>query len=173
MTITDNDLAALRAMDTPTVCNALEIVAPERRASGFNRRPLICPAAQQGPVVGFARTAMIQCAEPSGKSAAEIRELRMRYYEYIEQGSRPGLAVIQDMEGPDGGVGAFWGEAQSNIHRALGCVGAITDGSVRDIEQLAERFFCPGRVGDALACLGRYCGHRHASECRGHACQSR
>ena len=141
MTITDDDLAVLGALDTPTVCNALEIVAPERRASGFNRRPLLCPAAQQGPVVGFARTAMIKCAEPSGRSPAEIRDLRMRYYEYIEKGPRPGLAVIQDVEGPDRGVGAFWGEVQSNIHNALGCAGVITDGSVRDIEQLADGFF--------------------------------
>ena len=141
MTITDDVLAALRALDTPTVCNALEIVAPERRVSGFNRRPLVCPATQQGPVVGFARTAMIQCAESSGKSAVEIRELRLRYYEYIEQGPQPGLAVIQDVEGPDRGIGAFWGEVQSNIHKALGCAGVITDGSVRDIEQLADGFF--------------------------------
>ena len=141
MTISDNELAALAELDTPTVCNALEIVAPERRASGFNRRPLVCPAAQRGPVIGFARTAMIKCAEPGGKSAAEIRDLRMRYYEYIEQGRRPGLAVIQDVEGPDCGIGAFWGEVQSNIHKALGCAGVITDGSVRDIDQMADGFF--------------------------------
>ena len=32
-------LEALRAFDTPTICNALEIVVPGRRAYGFNRRP--------------------------------------------------------------------------------------------------------------------------------------
>jgi regulator of RNase E activity RraA len=51
------------------------------------------------------------------------------------------VTVIQDADGPDRGVGAFWGEVQTNIHRALGCVGVVTDGSVRDIDQMAPGFF--------------------------------
>ena len=53
-------LDALRAYDTPTICNALEIVAPGRRAQGFTRRPLVAPFPELKPVVGFARTAMIR-----------------------------------------------------------------------------------------------------------------
>jgi regulator of RNase E activity RraA len=67
--------------------------------------------------------------------------MRLDYYRYVEEGERPSLAVIQDAEGADSGLGAFWGEVQSNIHMALGCQGVITDGSVRDIEQLADGFF--------------------------------
>ncbi len=59
------DLEALRAFDTPTVCNALDVVAPDRRAFGFNRRPLVAPFPAAKPVVAFARTATIRSREPS------------------------------------------------------------------------------------------------------------
>ena len=51
--ITEADLAALSALDTPTVCNALELVVPHRRAYGFNRHPLVCPSANAGRVNSY------------------------------------------------------------------------------------------------------------------------
>jgi regulator of RNase E activity RraA len=141
MELCDKELEALRQLDTPTVCNALELLLPEARGAGFNRRPLICPVACQGPVVGYARTATIRCATASGKSAAAANATRLRYYEMIEQGPRPSLAVIQDLEQSERAIGAFWGEVQSNIHAGLGCHGVITDGAVRDIDQFADGFF--------------------------------
>src|SRR5436305_389104 len=59
-----NSLEALRAWDTPTICNALEIVVPARRAFGFTRRPLVAPFPELKPIVGFARTAMIRSRAP-------------------------------------------------------------------------------------------------------------
>jgi len=35
------------------------------------------------------------------------------------------------------GFGAFWGEVQSTVHKALGVAGVVTDGSIRDIPQWA------------------------------------
>jgi regulator of RNase E activity RraA len=140
-TLTPRDLAALAEFDTPTICNALELVAPERRALGFNRRPLVCPFPSMKPVVAYARTAMIRSREPQQRNAADARALRLAYYEYIGQAPLPCLAVIQDIDGPDAGLGAFWGEVQTNVHKALGCVGTVTDGSVRDIDQMAPGFF--------------------------------
>jgi regulator of RNase E activity RraA len=140
MTITADDLAALAALDTPTVCNALEIVTPERRGYGFTRRPLVSPLPQPA-VVGYARTATIRCREKRPGSPAEARARRLAYYEYIAAGPHPCLVVIQDIEGPDAGIGAFWGEVQSNVHKGLGCAGVITDGSVRDLDQWADGFF--------------------------------
>ncbi len=129
----------LRAVDTPTVCNVLEELAPERRAVGFNRRPLTAIFPAMRPIVGYARTATIRSLEPN--TVGDRRAVRLSYYEYIERGPRPSIAVIQDIEGPDRGIGAFWGEVQTNVHRALGCIGTITDGSVRDIDQMAKDFF--------------------------------
>jgi len=139
--LTQRDLEALAQFDTPTICNALEVVAPERRSHGFNRRPLVCPFPAMKPVVCFARTATIRSREPQQRSAADARALRLAYYEYIGKAPLPSLAVLQDVDGPDAGIGAFWGEVQTNVHKALGCIGTITDGSVRDIDQMAPGFF--------------------------------
>jgi len=139
--LTQADLDALKAYDTPTICNALEVVAPERRAHGFNRRPLVAPFPALKPVVGYARTATIRSREADRRSKEEARALRIRYYEHIAERPLPSLAVLQDVDGPDIGFGAFWGEVQTNLHKALGCLGVITDGSVRDLDAMAEGFF--------------------------------
>jgi regulator of RNase E activity RraA len=141
VTLAPELLAKLAAIDTPTVCNALEVVAPARRSFGFNRQPLVCPFPTMKPIVGYARTATIRAREPNPKTAGDPTRLRMAYYEYIERGPKPSIAVLQDLDGPDRGIGAFWGEVQTNVHLALGCAGVVTDGSVRDIDQMAAGFF--------------------------------
>jgi regulator of RNase E activity RraA len=92
-------------------------------------------------VVGYARTVMIRSREPYPRSKDEARAMRLEYYEYIARAPRPSLCVMQDVDGPDSGLGCFWGEVQSNLHQALGCAGVVTDGAVRDIDQWAEGFF--------------------------------
>ena len=135
------DLDALRAFDTPTICNALEVVAPHRRALGFNRRPLVAPFQALKPVVGFARTATIRCREPHPRGMREAGKISFAYYEQIAAQPLPSIAVIQDLDGPDIGLGSFWGEVNSHMHRGLGCIGVITDGSIRDLDVWAEGFF--------------------------------
>lgn len=135
------DLDALAAWDTPTICNALEIVAPERRATGFNRRPFVCPFPDAKPVVGFARTASIRAREPYGRAREEGRRHRIAYYDYVAGGRHPTIMVIQDLDGPDLGFGAFWGEVQSHLHQALGSVACVTDGCVRDLDAWAKGYF--------------------------------
>src|ERR1700751_5985187 len=134
------DLEALRAFDTPTICNALEIVVPARRAMGFTRRPLIAAFPDLKPVVAFARTAIIRAREPHPRGRDEAKEVRLGYYEHIAAEPLPSIAVIQDIDAPDTGFGAFWGEVQTHIHKGLGCAGVITDGSVRDLDAMAPQF---------------------------------
>src|SRR5437588_8563813 len=134
-------LEALRAWDTPTICNALEIVAPARRAIGFTRRPLVAPFPELKPIVGFARTALIRSREPHPRDRESANRIRLGYYEHIATEPLPSLSVIQDIDAPDTGFGAFWGEVQSNVHKGLGCVGVVTDGSVRDLDAMASGFF--------------------------------
>jgi regulator of RNase E activity RraA len=138
--LTQADLDALAAWDTPTICNALEIVAPERRALGFNRRPLVAPFPDLKPAVGYARTATIRSREPLGRAKDEGRKHRIAYYEYIAAAPHPTITVIQDLDGPDIGLGAFWGEVQTHLHQALGCIGTVTDGCVRDLDAMAKGF---------------------------------
>jgi regulator of RNase E activity RraA len=135
------DLEALRAFDTPTVCNALEVVAPDRRALGFNRVPLVAPFPATKPVVAFARTATIRSREPHPHGLRDAGMRTLAYYEHIAAPPAPSIAVIQDLDGPDVGLGAFWGEVNSHVHRGLGCAGVITDGSVRDLDVWAADFF--------------------------------
>ena len=137
--LTEAELAALRAFDTPTICNALEIVAPERRALGFTADTLICPFPKLPPMVGYARTALIRSALPPGLSGAEQRQARLEYYRYVAAGSGPKVVVIQDVDSRVG-FGCFWGEVQTAIHKGLGCVGLVTDGGVRDIDAIAPEF---------------------------------
>ena len=63
------------------------------------------------------------------------------YYAHVAEAPLPSIVVMQDVDGPDRGFGAFWGEVQSNVHKALGCAGVVTDGSVRDIDAWAPGFF--------------------------------
>ena len=131
----------LAKFDTPTICNALEVIDPAARQSGFTRKPLVSPFANQGSFIGFARTATIRATHPNELSGGAARQQRLDYYEYIATGGpNPGLVVIQDLDGPDAGFGCFWGEVQSNVHKGLGSVGVVTDGGVRDIPDWADGF---------------------------------
>jgi regulator of RNase E activity RraA len=141
----------LRAFDTPTVCNALEVVAPERRATGFTARPFVCAFPELKPMVGFARTATIRAREPSTSPPAEARRLRLAYYEHVASGPRPALVVIQDLD-EEPGFGAFWGEVNTAIHKGLGLEGCLTNGSIRDLDVIAPEFqLLAGLVGPSHA----------------------
>ena len=145
--LTEADLDALRALDTPTVCNALEIVAPERRAIGFTTAPLVCPRPELPPIVGYARTARQRSIRPAQVGAAE----RVAYYEYIAKAPGPTIVIIEDID-TQTGYGAFWGEVNSNIHKAIGCLGVVTSGSIRDIPDCAEGFqLLAGNIGPSHA----------------------
>src|SRR5450755_3605869 len=123
-------LDALARYDTPTICNAMEVVAPERRLIGYTTKPLVCPFPDLPPMVGYARTVTIRSVVQSGLPAAEQSKRRIDYYEYVGTGLGPRITVIQDIDGPDAGYGAFWGEVQSSVHKALGCLGVITHGAI-------------------------------------------
>tara|TARA_B100001094_G_scaffold302741_1_gene330264 strand:- start:256 stop:963 length:708 start_codon:yes stop_codon:yes gene_type:complete len=129
----------LQTMDTPTVCNALEVLIPKRRGYGYTTSNLICTRPHLPPMVGLARTATIRAAHPSDLSGADARALSDAYYAYIDQGAKPTIVVMQDLDGA-GGYGSFWGEVNSNVHKGFGSVGLVTDGCVRDLPDIAEGF---------------------------------
>lgn len=144
-------LAELGRYDTPTICNALEIVAPQRRLIGFTTRPLVCPFPGLPPIVGYARTATIRASRASASLPAEQSARRVAYYDYVGTGDGPRVSVIEDRDAPQG-YGAFWGEVNSAIHKALGCLGVVTDGSIRDIPQWAPGFQAlAGSIGPSHA----------------------
>lgn len=145
-------LEALRELDTPTVCNALEVVAPKRRGYGYTVDPLVCTRPELGSMVGYARTATIRAMHPSDLAGAEARAMQDAYYSYVDDGPKPSIMVIQDLDGDSRGYGSFWGEVNSNIHSGLGCIGLITDGSVRDLPDVADGFqMLADRIGPSHA----------------------
>ena len=148
--LTADLIAELKSVDTPTVCNALELLVPERRGYGFTTRPLVCTRPELGPIVGIARTATIRAAHPSDPQANQA-SLRDAYYAYIDDGAKPSIVVIQDLD-EEHGYGSFWGEVNSNIHKGLGCDAVITNGSVRDLPDIATGFqMFADRVGPSHA----------------------
>lgn len=136
---TQQDLEALRQWDTPTICNALEVVVPQRRGHGFTVRPLVAADPKLPPICGLARTGTIRAAVPSPRAKEDARAMRIAWYEYVARAALPTVVVVQDLDDTPG-TGAFWGEVQSNVHKALNCLGCVTNGSIRDIDMLAPGF---------------------------------
>lgn len=145
------DLDLLRQWDTPTICNALELVAPARRARGFSFRPFVAADPGLPPICGLARTGRIRAAQPSGRLAEDDRAARIGWYEYVAIADLPTIAVIEDLD-PHPGYGAFWGEVNTAVHKALGCQGCVTSGSFRDLDMLAPGFqILGGAIGPSHA----------------------
>ena len=138
--VTQAQFEFLRSIDTPTVCNLLEVVAPERRGFGYTVRHLHCPFPDLPPMVGFAKTATIRSKDVVTFADGFYMQKRLDYLDYVADEPRPSIVVIEDLDGANVGHGAFWGEVQSNVHQALGCLGTITNGSVRDIPMIAGGF---------------------------------
>ncbi len=149
--LNDQELSRLREIDTPTICNALEIVSPERRARGFTVRHLHCAFPELPPIVGYARTARIRAATPPSAGNEDQTAARLAYYRYIDAGAGPTGMVIEDIDTTPG-YGSWWGEVHSNVHQALGALGVVTSGSVRDLDMIAEGFqLISGSVGPSHA----------------------
>jgi regulator of RNase E activity RraA len=129
------DLDVLTQWDSPTICNGLELIVPQRRAMGFTVRPMVAADRTLKPIVGVARTGLIRSREIP-RAPIPPRE---DWYEYVEAGDMPTIALLQDIDDLPG-FGAFWGEVQSTVHKALGVLGCVTNGSFRDLDMLAPGF---------------------------------
>lgn len=132
-------LSLLKSVDTPTVCNAIEVAQGKRGFDAFTRGTMLCSAPDQGAIVGYARTASIAAVAPPVEPAAEIKARRMAYYKHMSEGLRPAIAVVEDIDYPHA-IGAYWGEVNTNIHKSFGMAGAFTNGVMRDLGDLPDGF---------------------------------
>jgi len=149
--LTHAQLLELKRWNTPTIYNGWEqITSCDAGAEGFNLEECRDFMPQMGPMVGYAVTLKI---EPSVKEHKTVETAWADYREYIASLPEPKIVVIEDLDKPRV-IGSFWGEVNSNTHRALGCVGTITDGAIRDVDEMCNAGF------KALA--QRLCvGHAH------------
>lgn len=123
-------LAYLRRFDTPTLANALERLGERDRLADVVSPAVKCVFPELGVMNGYAATATIRASTPQGQGDPYVE--RVDYWEYIASIPKPTVMVIHDLDSPNP-VGSWWGEVHANVHRALGCVGVITDGGVRDL----------------------------------------
>ncbi len=140
-------LDLLKSVDTPTVCNAIEVAEGRRGFNRFTRGTMLASDPQGGAMVGFARTAKISALAPPTEPADVIKARRMDYYRYMSEGPRPALTVVEDIDYPNA-IGAYWGEINTTVHKGLGLSGALTNGVMRDLGDLPEEFpVVAGSVG--------------------------
>ena len=140
-------LTLLRSVDTPTVCNAIETAEGKRGFNRFTRGTVMASDSSHQAMVGYARTARISAIAPSPDPADVVRERRLGYYRHMSEGLRPAVAVVEDVDGVDA-IGAYWGEVNTTVHKALGLDGALTNGVMRDLGDLPEGFpVLAGSVG--------------------------
>ncbi len=144
-------LALLQRVDTPTVCNAIEVAQGKRGFDAFTKGTMLCSAPDAPPMVGFARTAKIAGREAPTEAPDIIRARRLDYFRNMAEGPRPAIAVLEDVDYPHC-VSAWWGEVHTNVHKGLGLNGALTNGVMRDLGDLADGFpVVAGSIGPSHA----------------------
>ena len=137
----------LLTLDTPTVCNSIEVAQGGRGFQRFSKGTVISSIQRGESIVGYARTAKIAGKNPPEKSAEIVRERRMDYYEYISNSLYPSIVVIEDTDFPDC-IGAYWGEINAKVHKGFGLSGVFTNGVMRDLGDLPDQFqIIAGSIG--------------------------
>jgi len=134
--LSDTELQALKAWPTPAICNAIETFNVRPRNEGF-MLGIKCMFPEFEPMVGYAATATMLADTPPAK---RDRGSALAHWDNILATPEPRVAVIHDLDHPQA-IGSLWGEVNANIHKALGCLGVITDGGVRDLDEVQELGF--------------------------------
>ncbi len=135
-TLTQAELDALKAWPTPAISNAIETFNVRPRNQGFMAN-ITCRFPEFEPMVGYACTATMIADMPANE---KDRTATQAHWNNIMSTPAPRVAVIQDLDDPRG-IGSLWGEVNANIHKALGCLGVVTNGSVRDLDEVREAGF--------------------------------
>lgn len=132
-------LELLRSVDTPTVCNAIEVAEGRRGFNHFTRGTMQHSRPGAPAIVGFARTAKIAGLAPPTEPQEVIKARRLEYFRSMAAGDGPTAAVIEDVDYPNC-IAGWWGEVHVAVHKGLGLAGAITNGVVRDLDVLDDGF---------------------------------
>ncbi len=138
-TLSPADLYQLKRWNTPTIFNGWEQITKQSPgADSFNIEESHDFMPQMGPMVGYAVTLVI---EPSNESHRHTNpNAGAEYRAYLASIPGPKIVVVQDLDKPRI-IGSHWGEVNANLHRALGCVGTITDGAIRDVDEMTNAGF--------------------------------
>lgn len=135
--LTAEQLETLRQIPSPAIANAIETFDVMPRNKGFMLPQIKSIFPDMPHMIGYAVTAVIGAEMPPSKN---MNVSRLDWVDAITSVPEPRVLVMKDIDYPNV-VGSFWGEVQANIHKALGCVGTITDGGVRDLDEMRELGF--------------------------------
>ena len=130
--MTPSLLKLLQSVDTPTVCNAIEVAQGKRGFDAFTRGTMLCSAPDEPAIVGYARTAKIAAVKAPTEAPEVIKARRMAYYKHMADAPMPAVAVVEDTDFPDC-IGAYWGEINTTVHKGFGLSGTLTNGVMRDL----------------------------------------
>jgi len=136
--VSQETLAALGQVDTCAVANAIECFDVRLRNEGFTDASIRSQLPALPPIVGYAMTLRVRSASPSWKGENYLD--RTDWWAFLQAKPKPQVLVIQDMD-RHAGTGAFIGETHAAILQALGCVGAVTNGAVRDLPAVGRLGF--------------------------------
>jgi len=128
--LSEEELVALRQFDTCTIANAIEKFRVRLRNTGFTNAGIHCRFPDAPPMVGYAVTARLRSGEPPITGVA-FRD-RTDFWNTVLTVPAPRVLVLEDMDDPPG-RGAFVGDSHGAILSALGCVGYLTNGAVREL----------------------------------------
>jgi regulator of RNase E activity RraA len=138
-------LEYLKTVDTPTLCNAVELLGVRKHHEGFTPLQLRCLFPELGRMVGYAATAQVESV-----TQMEPRDNRvfLDLYSLVDKGPKPAVVVLQEIGG-HGDYAAHAGEVMTTIFHRLGAVGLVSDCGVRDIPEvrrLGFQYFARGTV---------------------------
>jgi 4-hydroxy-4-methyl-2-oxoglutarate aldolase len=152
--LTPEQFAELQKIDSPTVSNAIERFTVRPRLEGFASWDLRCAFPELGTMMGYAVTCT---ADTTTETRADERGL-MRLWAAIEAAPKPAVLVIKDI-GPERSRSCHMGEVMATTAKALGAVGCVSDGGLRDVVEVRAlggfQYFCPGFVvshGNPIIC---------------------
>ena len=152
--LTDKELNGLRDFSTCMIANAVETFNVRLHNTGFTDGKIRCLLPDQPPMVGYAVTARLRSGEPpiGGGTFHD----RADFWNQILAAPAPRILVLQDMDQPPG-RGAFLGDVHAAILTALGCVGYVTNGAVRELPSIRSNRNTPVcRQRSGLPCLRPY-----------------
>jgi 4-hydroxy-4-methyl-2-oxoglutarate aldolase len=133
--LTDGELDALRQFDTCMVANAVETFNVRLRNTGFTNADIRCRFEDAPPMVGYAATARLRSGQPPVVGGT-FRD-RGDFWNSILEIPAPRILVLEDKDDPPG-RGAFVGDMHAAILKALGCIGYLTNGAVRELPAVRE-----------------------------------
>lgn len=132
--LTEEELNALRQFDTCMMANAIETFNVRLRNTGFTNGKVRCMFPDAPPMVGYAVTGRLRSGDPP--IAGAFRD-RGDLWSHILQTPAPRILVLEDIDERPG-RGAFVGGMHAAILKALGCVGCVTNGAVRELPSVCR-----------------------------------